>query len=170
MKPQKAASLLASMLLLQLLAALAACGQASKPPQAGVLDYAELVANLRAEGATVTEQGTIRENFGLSGQARAILVDGTRVQVYEYDDADAAAADAQHISSDGTTFRYQDSSGVGQGIVVDFIAPPNWYRGGRILVLYVGTDSSIQTLLEQQLGSPFAGGNPYGQPAPSPTP
>lgn len=96
-------------------------------------------------------------DFGLHGQGRAILVNGARVEIYEYDAASASEADAQHISADGTTFRWQGLDGSGHIVTVDFNAPPHWYKGGRILVLYVGSDTAIEALLVQQLGQPFAG-------------
>jgi hypothetical protein len=136
---------------LLLTALFAGCGQGSGP-EAQVLDYAHLVDRLRAAGATVAAVGTAAGAYGLHGEGRAILVDGARVAVYEYGDAGGAEADAAHISADGTMFTWP-----GKAMIVDFVDPPHWYRSGRILALYVGTDASIQALLEKQLGAPFAG-------------
>lgn len=136
---------------------LASCSQTSGSPGGQVFDYALLVNRLRAAGATVETQGTAGDTYGLHGRGRALLVNAARVEVYEYSDAAGAEADAQHISADGTTFRWQGSFGSEHVVTVDFVAPPHWYRAGRILVLYVGADASIGALLEQQLGQPFAG-------------
>jgi hypothetical protein len=137
---------------LLLAALLVACGQRSGPGGGRALDYALLVDRLRAARATVAEVGTATDAYGLHGVGRTILVDGARVAVYEYGDAGGAEADVAHISADGTMFSWP-----GKATIVDFVDPPHWYRSGRIVVLYVGTDPALQALLERQLGAPFAG-------------
>jgi hypothetical protein len=40
--------------------------------------------------------------------------------------------------------------------VTTFPVGPHFYRGNRIIVLYVGTDTAMTSLLQQLLGPPIA--------------
>jgi hypothetical protein len=75
-------------------------------------------------------------------------VNGEDVQVYEYANEAAAAADAVQISPDGSL----------PTIIIDWISTPHFYRFGNLIVLYVGTNSEILAALESILGSQFAEG------------
>lgn len=135
---------------LVLLVGLAACGGSSTPPTSHggpVKDYVSLIDHLRAAGATVVPVGTVTQPF-LSVGGQTITVNGQQVQVYEYANEDAANADAARISSDGGT--------VGN-TMVDWIAPPHFYKTGRLIVLYVGTNTSVMQVLGTTLGPQFAG-------------
>ena len=117
-----------------------------------VHDYASLVDALRAAGATVTPDGPASASL-FSTSAVFILVNGERVQVMEYPDDAAADADAAQISADGSTFR----RGAGAIIHVDWVAPPHFYKQGRIIVLYVGSNPDTIAMLDAVLGPQFAG-------------
>jgi hypothetical protein len=145
------------------LLALNACGSTQVSHGGPVRDYVSLVDHLRAAGVTVvpeTAENTPTVPTGetsssyMSVAGLVISVNGARVTVYEYADEAAANAEAARISPDGGTF--QPSRGV-SGASVDWIAPPHFYKAGRILVLYVGTDTAITTLLTHQVGPQFAG-------------
>lgn len=133
-----------------LLVGLAGCGGSSPPPASHggpVKDYVSLVDHLRAAGATVVPTSTVTQPFfAVSGQV--ITVNGEQIQVYEYPNEDDASADASRISPDGGT--------VGNAMV-DWIAPPHFYKQGRLIVLYVGTNVSVMHTLETILGPQFAG-------------
>jgi hypothetical protein len=133
-----------------LLIGLAGCGGSSPPPASHggpVKDYVSLVDHLRAASATVVPSGTVTQPFfAVTGQV--ISVNGEQVQVYEYKNDDDASAEASRISPDGGT--------VGKAMV-DWNAPPHFYKEGRLLVLYVGTNTSVIHLLETTLGPQFAG-------------
>jgi hypothetical protein len=118
--------------------------------------YATVVAALRAHGATVQEDGLGVQPF-LGGTDHRLTVNGAGVDVFEYRTAIGSSLDASHISADGSTI----SSGFGPvhtATTVDFIAPPHWFHSGRVIVLYVGHDSNVLTLLHVVLGTQFAGG------------
>ncbi len=133
-----------------LLVGLAGCGGSSPPPASHggpVKDYVSLVDHLRATGATVVPTGTVTQPFfAVTGQV--ITVNGEQVQVYEYANDDAASAEASRISPDGGT--------VGNAMV-DWTAPPHFYKEGKLLALYVGTNTSVMHLLKTTLGPQFAG-------------
>lgn len=123
----------------------------------GDLTYSSLVERLRAQGATVHEDGRGSQPF-LTGTDRHLTVDGADVDVFEYPTPAGASLDSTRISSDGSTI----SSGLGPfgggATAVDFIAPPHWYHAGRVIVLYVGQDWNLLALLHAILGTQFAGG------------
>jgi hypothetical protein len=122
-------------------------GCAQKEPAGPVTDYASLVDNLRAAGATVEPTGEIIQDF-FSVKGQAINVNGEDVQVFEYRDNAAAEMEAQLISPDGSSI----------GTSMPFwVAPPHFYKGGKIIVLYVGENVAVIDLLESVLGAQFAG-------------
>ena len=67
-------------------------------------DYASLIDNLRKAGAVVEPGGEVSPDF-LSAKRLVISVNDSNVQVWEYDDAAAADAEAALISLDGFSLR-----------------------------------------------------------------
>ena len=112
-----------------------------------VKDYVSLFDNLRAKGATVEPVGEVNQPF-FSVKGFIIKVNGHDVQVFEYDEVAQADSEAQLVSPEGspigTTF-------------VGWIAPPHFYKAGRIIVLYVGEEDTVVDALNSVLGSQFAG-------------
>jgi hypothetical protein len=133
-----------------LLFGLAGFGGAATPPASHgspVKDYVSLVDHLRAAGATAVPTGSVTQPF-FSVPGQVMTVKGEQVQIYEYADEEAANADAARISPDGGT--------IGNSMV-DWVAPPHFYKGGQIIVLYVGTNKAVMHLLDTTLGPQFAG-------------
>jgi hypothetical protein len=123
----------------------------SEPPPASnggtVTDYASFLDNLSAAGATVEPAGEIIQDF-FSVKGKAIKVNGDDVQVFEYRDNTTAETDAQLVSPDGGSI----------GTSIPFwVAPPHFYKAGRIIVLYVGENEAVTDVLESVLGAQFAG-------------
>ena len=125
-----------------------------------VRDLVSLIDALCATGATVSPAGRIPEPGAASGERPPRLLSGTAwqitvndegVQVYEYADEAAAAVDAARISPDGDHF------GNPPTVSVNWVAPPHFYRAGRLIVLYVGRDPAVLRTLEAALGPQFAG-------------
>ena len=121
-------------------------------------DYTSLVDSLRQAGATVEPGGEKlypRPIFSVT--CKVIKVNGEDVLVLEYDDEAAAEAEAQLVHPHGSTF---GTFAVGKpGVIVEFnwIAPPHWYKSGKIIVIYVGENQTMIDLLESLLGKQFAG-------------
>lgn len=116
-----------------------------------VVDYASLIDNLRKAGAIVYPGGEFPPDF-LSAKRMIISVNGSNVQVWEYDDAASADAEAALISPDGFSLNTATKSKL-----VDWIAPPHFYKAGRLIVLYVGESEAVTIVLERVLGPQFAG-------------
>jgi hypothetical protein len=112
-----------------------------------VTDYVSLVDNLRASGATVEPAGEISQPF-FSVKGNSVTVDGENVQAFEYADAATAEAEAALISPDG--------SSIGT-TMVSWVAAPHFYKTDKLIVLYVGDNAAVISVLEELLGTQFAG-------------
>jgi len=110
------------------------------------VDYVSLIDNLRAN-ATVNPEGEIEQPF-FSVTGFSIQVNDASVQVFEYNNAEDAEADASLVSPYGIII------GTSMPFWVD---DPHFYYKEKIIVLYVGDDPAIEELLESVLGSQFAG-------------
>ena len=75
-------------------------------------------------------------------------VNGERVLVMDYGDADALDAEAAGISPDG--------SSIGT-TMVSWVAPPHLFRSETAIVLYVGENSEVMEALTSVLGPQFSG-------------
>jgi hypothetical protein len=91
---------------------------------------------------------------------RRYQVGDDELQVYEYADGAAAQVDAQRISPDGFTIG---------ATTVDWVNTPHFFQRDRYLVLYLGNNPVMLSLLEGLLGPQIAGG-PTGSLAEPTTP
>jgi hypothetical protein len=144
-------TILLTMLLAAVSAGCAAQGVSGAPVDTtpgGELEGLEgLVEALQAEGAQVELGDAIEQPF-FSVPGLIIKVDGADIQVFEYASAEAMGLEASQISGDG--------SSIGTSMVT-WMAPPHFYRSGRLLALYVGEDQAVIDLLESAVGPQFAG-------------
>jgi hypothetical protein len=115
-----------------------------------VTDYDSLVDGLQAIGAAVEHETlpevVVQDFFSLTGQV--FKLNGEDVQVFEYGDHSTAETEAELVSQDG--------SSIGTSLPF-WIAPPHFYKAGRIIVLYVGENTAVTDALESILGEQFAG-------------
>jgi uncharacterized protein YceK len=131
------------------------CGKVSTPispteslEPAIVEDQADLVATLQASGATVETVEPVTQAF-FSPQGSIIKVNAADVQLFEYESVGAMEAEASQVAPDGGS--------IGTSMVT-WMDTPHFYKAGRLIVLYVGSDASLLSLLENVLGPQFAGG------------
>lgn len=128
------------------------CGQGVASSQSteeilAVEDQAGLLAGLRAAGATAEIGDPVFQDF-FAPEGSLITVNGADVQVFEYETADEMVADASQVAPDGGS--------VGTSMMM-WMDAPHFYKAGRIIVLYIGSDQAILNLLEKVLGPQFAG-------------
>ncbi len=116
------------------------------------LTYSNFVHQLHQKGVSTSPTKALNTDF-FSGTAYGLVIYSERISVFEYDTNAAMQNDANNISSDGSTIRNQN----GGSAAVDWIAPPHFYKAGRLLVFYVGSNRYVTTLLQSILGSQFAG-------------
>jgi uncharacterized protein (DUF305 family) len=110
-------------------------------------DSVSLVDALRAAGATVEPAAPVEQSF-FSVPGQVIQVNGEDVQVFAFADADAAQIEAEALPADGTSF---------PTLMVTWMATPHFYQQGQIIVLYIGDNEEVQTLLADVLGAQIAG-------------
>jgi hypothetical protein len=121
-----------------------------------VTDYSTLLHYLRDSGASIVEKGEISEGF-FDIEGRKVAVNESNIEVYEYANAEAMEAEASCVSPDGFGIMKEWGDGRWSGKQVGWIAPPHFYKAGRIIVFYCGDNDSIISLLENGLGTQFAG-------------
>ncbi len=112
-----------------------------------VTDYVSLVDNLRAAGATVDPAGTVSQPFFVP-VGQLLTVNGEDVQAFEFASTEEAATAASTVSADG--------SSIGTSMV-SWVGPPHFYQGGKLIAIYVGSDSGVINILKEAMGSQFAG-------------
>jgi hypothetical protein len=110
-----------------------------------VVDQVSFIDALRKAGFNVTPGSAMTQPF-LSIGGQTLAVNTESVQVYEYADEAAATRDASKIQPDATI----------AGTSVMWVAQPHFYRAGKLIVLYVGTNAALLTGLDSVLGKPFA--------------
>jgi hypothetical protein len=126
------------------------CGNGATPSPTGtpvVEDQASLLAALQAAGASADVGDSVIQDF-FTPEGQIITVNGSDIQVFEYESAEAMEAEASLVASDGGS--------VGTSIMM-WMDTPHFYKAGRILVLYIGSDSAVLSLLENVMGPQFAG-------------
>lgn len=131
-----------------------ACGTGPTQSHGGpVQDQVSLIDALR-KTVTLDISGTISQPFLNPQSGTTVRISGgtlttpADLQLFEYHDASAASADAKRISSDG--------SGTA-ATKISWVAPPHFFLKGRVMVLYVGNDPAVVSLLRGVLGAQFAG-------------
>jgi len=112
-----------------------------------VEDQASLIAALQASGATVETGEPITQVF-FRPEGNIIKVNGADVQVFEYESVEAMENEASQVAPDGGS--------IGTSMVT-WMDTPHFYKAGRIIVLYVGSDEAVLSLLEKVMGPQFAG-------------
>jgi len=119
----------------------------ASPQPVAVEDQATLVATLKAAGATVEAGESVTQDF-FSPEGNVIKVNGADVQVFEYENTEAMENEASQVAPDGGS--------VGTSMMM-WIDTPHFYKAGRIIALYIGSDKTVLGVLEQVLGPQFAG-------------
>ena len=122
-----------------------------------VTDYISLIDNLREAGATVIDTGIVTQDTCFSVDIKVITVNGSNVQIFEYEDAAAADTEASLISPDGFSKEVHTLNDYSQICEYGWIASPHFYKAGNLIVLYVGENQAVRDVLETVLGPEFAG-------------
>ncbi len=133
--------------LCMVLAGLGSCRSDGRLDEGPAMDRDKLIQDLRAAGSAIETVGEISQPF-FSVKGMIIKVDGADVQVFQYPDVSTARAEARKVSPDGST--------VGR-TRIGWVAPPHFYRKGRLIVVYVGNSLSVLKALQAVLGPQFAG-------------
>ncbi len=122
---------------------------------AQITNMSSLIATMVGENVPLEMQnggvvvGVMSQPF-FSVDAQVLNAYGEDRQVFEYDSTDDALDD---VDESGLT-----PEGQFQTVMVTWIDTPHFYQTGNLIVLYVGSNSDITTMLETLLGPQIAGG------------
>ena len=117
------------------------------PEPLAVEDAAGLRAALEAAGAAVETGDPISQAF-FTPEGSIVKANGADVQVFEYESAEAMESEASQVAPAGGS--------VGTSMMM-WVDTPHFYKAGRIIALYIGSDQTILDLLEKAMGLQFAG-------------
>ena len=120
---------------------------ATPTPAPVVEEWASLMAALQAAGATVEVGDSLTQDF-FTPEGHILTVNGADIQVFEYADTATMESEASQVAPDGGS--------VGTSMVT-WMDAPHFYKTGRLIVLYIGSDAAILSLLEQVIAPQFAG-------------
>ena len=112
-----------------------------------VEDQASLLFGLQSAGATAELGDTVIQDF-FTPEGSIVTVNGADIQVFEYENAEAMESEASQVAPDGGS--------VGTSMMM-WVEAPHFYKSGRIIVLYIGSDTATLDLLQSVMGSQFAG-------------
>jgi len=141
--------LLFSMVVMVVLVWLAGCCQSTTT-------CTSLIDDLRNEGATVESGGLINQSF-FSVQGRIITINGSDVRVFEYENEVAAESDAALVSDDGLQVGNVTEGRITRITFLGWVTSPHFFMDGRVIVIYVGDDVGVLSILTKVLGAQFAG-------------
>lgn len=110
-------------------------------------DTAKLLEALGAAGATFTpaKHPPVPAPY-LRAPVTAVDAGDDSLAIWEYPNPDAAADDSRRISSRGV-----------DGGFMELGSEARWFRRDRLLVLYLGTDARVRSVLVRELGQTFVG-------------
>lgn len=122
--------------------------------------YDNFIDDLLDSGASVQIRGESKVGL-FSVQSKNIKVNGENVHVLEYDNKNLANEEAAFVDPDGYGMEKVIETGETIREGWSLIGQPHFYKKGRLIVFYVdassGSDPSTRNLLENILGSQFAG-------------
>ena len=112
-----------------------------------VKDRASLIIGFQASNATAEIVESVFQDF-FSPEGSLVRVNGVDIQVFEYETPEAMEQEASQVAPDGGS--------VGTSMMM-WMDAPHFYKTGRIIVLYVGSDENTLDLLQMVIGAQFAG-------------
>ncbi len=144
--------------ILLLLALLSACSRETRGLQDGsnpgadasleeTIDLNSLIAKLQTQGYTVQDSGDLDQPF-FSVHGTVLTLKQDDLQIFEYAFSAAMQSEAQLVDPGG--------SSIGTTMVT-WIETPHFFKGGRIIVIYLGDDDAILGDLQNIFGAQFAG-------------
>lgn len=122
-----------------------------------VTNYSSFLDYLRDSGASIRDEGETGRGLFYDAEYRIVEIDGNPIQVYEYANVKAMEAEASGVSPDGFSITKDWGDGKTSSIFVNWIGTPHFYKAGRIIVIYIGNNCSMISLLENAFGRQFAG-------------
>ncbi len=127
----------------------------TEPDENTINGYTDLINYLQKAGLTVEPEGAADPLLPciLSEKTFEMTVNGGRIQVFEFKDKEAADAQAERISPNGTSIINSETA-----CSVLFVDTPHFFEKNNLIVLYVGNNTLVINALIERYGVPFAGG------------
>ncbi|MCS6845944.1 MAG: hypothetical protein NZ528_16745 [Caldilineales bacterium] len=122
---------------------------ATETPAATATPLEALLADLAAAGLSVESTGARVVKPYLSVAGLVVRLNGQALQVFEYSDEVALAADVSGLAPDASS---------ANGLPLAWRGTPHFWRRGPLLVLWVGDDPALLAALNRVLGPQIAGG------------
>jgi hypothetical protein len=136
---------------LALVALFAGCTSAPLiPGGASACEQTCLAGRLQAAGATVSGGDRLSDAAALwvNAQGYVYTVNGEQMTVYVFADSGAARAAASEVKDGGSEIVRGGPLG-GTALMVDWVAPPHFYRVGEVIAIYVGAKSQTLAVLRR---------------------
>ena len=114
------------------------------PAQTGAAGF-DLAAALEAAGGNVQRLGTAEQPF-FNVKGERLSVNGAEIQVFSFPDTKSREAISSLISEDGGTIGTYS---------MNWLSPPTFWAKYNLIVLYLGTDQKVTSLVSRVLGSPL---------------
>lgn len=112
-----------------------------------VMTRAVFIDTIRFNGGYTTYAGPLNISL-LSVPGYVHTIDSDQIIIFEYDSGSELTRDAARISANGSTIDKKQYAWQGA---------PHFYKSGRVLVLYLGSNQRTLALLSYVLGQPFIG-------------
>ena len=119
----------------------------SSPQPAPAADLVTFIDSLRASGASVELGEAVDQPF-FSAPGKTIILNGEDVQVFQYLGVATAKTQAALVALDGNTIGASKPT---------WMESPHFFRQGKLLVLYIGSNDQVLKMLTTVLGRQFAG-------------
>jgi hypothetical protein len=110
-------------------------------------NYEGVVDRLRKLGFRVDAVSEISPPF-FTASGRLVSIEGSDLQIFEYPDEDAALVEAGRVACNGHA--------VGTEMVA-WVAAPHFFRKGKLLAVYLGSNKQVLGTLREVFGPQFAG-------------
>ncbi|MCK6585414.1 MAG: hypothetical protein L6Q49_20120 [Anaerolineales bacterium] len=114
---------------------------------AGDFTRLSLIGVLVNKGADVVEGDSIEQPF-IPVKGQILKVNGAEVQIFEFKSNSEMEMTAETISEDGS---------MAGTMMITFADDPHFFKAGRLLALYIGSDEEIVSFLEDAVMPQFAG-------------
>jgi len=95
------------------------------------------------------------ENDFLPTKRKRMVIGEETIDIYLYSDNKKMEKDAKNIDSKGC--QYTSTGVFSRSVNVSWVSYPHFYKKGKIIVLYVGTNEKIISDLKDIFGEEFAG-------------
>ena len=112
-----------------------------------VNDYVTFLEAINSRGLTFELKETI-DDSSFSVPTKVLSIGGHDVQVFEFASEQDALSASTIVSNDGTEIGLS---------IIRWMDIPHFYTQGNLIVLYVGQNPEITSLLDSLLGNQFAG-------------